>query len=55
MSLNQLYINRPVSNFSSYNTPIKHLFIAGSSAHPGGGVMGAAGRLSALNVLKHLN
>lgn len=55
MPLNQLFINRPVSQFSSYSTPIQNLYLAGSGAHPGGGVMGGPGRLSALEVLKDIN
>lgn len=54
MSLNQLFINRPIAEWSSYNTPIKGLFLCGSGTHPGGGVMGSAGRLAALECLKHL-
>ena len=55
MPLNQLFINRPVSQYSSYSTPIDNLFLAGSGAHPGGGVMGGPGRLGALEVLKKIN
>ena len=36
MPLNQLYINRPVSGWCNYDTPISGLFMAGSSNHPGG-------------------
>ena len=55
MPLSQLYINRPVSQWSSYTTPIKNLYLAGSGSHPGGGVMGSAGRLAALECLKTIN
>lgn len=55
MPLNQLFINRPVSGWSSYKTPIKNLYLAGSGAHPGGGVMGAPGRLAALEFLSNIN
>lgn len=55
MPLNQLFINRPVSEWSSYRTPIKNLYLAGSGAHPGGGVMGAPGRLAALEFLSNIN
>ncbi len=55
MGLEQLYVNRPVSGWSSSNTPIENYYLAGSGAHPGGGVMGSAGRLSALKVLEKLN
>jgi len=43
MPLHQLFAFRPVPGFASYNTPIKHLYMCGAAAHPGGGVMGAAG------------
>ncbi|CAF0707112.1 unnamed protein product [Brachionus calyciflorus] len=54
MPLSQLFINRPVSGWSSYKTPITNLYLAGSGAHPGGGVMGSAGRLAALECLTNL-
>jgi phytoene dehydrogenase-like protein len=51
LSLEQLYLNRPVPGWGRYRTPIPGLWLAGSSAHPGGGIMGAPGRLAALAVL----
>jgi len=43
MTLNQLFAFRPVPGFADYRTPLKGLYLCGSAAHPGGGVMGAAG------------
>jgi len=43
MHLNQLFFLRPVVGWSGYKTPIKGLYLCGSAAHPGGGVIGAAG------------
>jgi phytoene dehydrogenase-like protein len=43
MTLNQLFFMRPVVGWSGYTTPIKGLYLCGSAAHPGGGVIGAAG------------
>jgi phytoene dehydrogenase-like protein len=43
MLLHQLFLFRPVPGFADYRTPIKGLYLCGSAAHPGGGVMGAAG------------
>lgn len=43
MTLGQLFMFRPVPGFADYRTPIKGLYLCGSAAHPGGGVMGAAG------------
>ncbi|XP_072026882.1 pyridine nucleotide-disulfide oxidoreductase domain-containing protein 2-like [Amphiura filiformis] len=47
MSLDQLYFTRPVTSSSSYRSPVKGLYLCGSGAHPGGGVMGACGRNAA--------
>ncbi len=44
MSLQQLFAFRPLPGYAGYRTPIRGLFLCGSAAHPGGGVMGAAGR-----------
>ncbi|MGH7236437.1 MAG: phytoene desaturase family protein, partial [Nitrospiraceae bacterium] len=43
MRLHQLFCFRPVPGFADYRTPIRGLYLCGSAAHPGGGVMGAAG------------
>ncbi|XP_074152130.1 pyridine nucleotide-disulfide oxidoreductase domain-containing protein 2 isoform X1 [Sminthopsis crassicaudata] len=47
MSLDQLYFARPLPPHSNYRSPIQGLYLCGSGAHPGGGVMGAAGRNAA--------
>ncbi|KAF1508897.1 Pyridine nucleotide-disulfide oxidoreductase domain-containing protein 2, partial [Eudyptula minor] len=47
MSLDQLYFARPAPSYSGYRSPIPSLYLCGSGAHPGGGVMGAAGRNAA--------
>jgi phytoene dehydrogenase-like protein len=39
---------------SDYRTPVKGLYLCGSGAHPGGGVMGAPGRNAASTVLEDL-
>jgi phytoene dehydrogenase-like protein len=43
MTLNQLFLFRPVPGFADYRTPLKGLYLCGAAAHPGGGVMGTAG------------
>jgi phytoene dehydrogenase-like protein len=43
MSLDQMFVMRPVSGWARYRTPVGGLFLCGSGAHPGGGVMGAPG------------
>lgn len=52
MTLNQLFFLRPVPGYANYRTPIKRLFLCGSAAHPGGGVMGAAGWNAARAILR---
>jgi phytoene dehydrogenase-like protein len=52
LSLEQLFFNRPVPGWARFKTPVQNLWLSGSSTHPGGGLMGANGRLAALEVLK---
>ncbi|XP_015271400.1 PREDICTED: pyridine nucleotide-disulfide oxidoreductase domain-containing protein 2 [Gekko japonicus] len=52
MSLDQLYFARPVPSYSSYRSPVQGLYLCGSGAHPGGGVMGAVGRNAARTALE---
>jgi phytoene dehydrogenase-like protein len=52
LSLEQLFFLRPVPGWARYRTPLRGLYLCGSAAHPGGGIMGAPGRLAALEVLK---
>lgn len=54
MTLDQLYFARPVPLHSSYRCPLPGLYLCGSGAHPGGGVMGAAGRNAARVVFRDL-
>jgi phytoene dehydrogenase-like protein len=54
LSLEQLFFNRPVPGWARYRTPLQNLWMCGSATHPGGGVMGAPGRLAALQVLRVL-
>jgi phytoene dehydrogenase-like protein len=52
LSLEQLFFNRPVPGYARFKTPVQNLWLSGSSTHPGGGLMGANGRLAALEVLR---
>ena len=52
MNLNSMFSLRPVAGFANYRTPLAGLFLCGAAAHPGGGVMGAAGRNAANVMLK---
>ena len=51
LSLEQLFFLRPVAGWARYRTPVKNLYMCGSATHPGGGIMGAPGRLGALAIL----
>jgi phytoene dehydrogenase-like protein len=52
LSLEQLFFNRPVPGWARYRTPVEGLWMCGSATHPGGGIMGAPGRIAALEVLR---
>jgi phytoene dehydrogenase-like protein len=52
LSLEQLFFLRPVPGWARYRTPVRNLYMCGSATHPGGGIMGAPGRISALEILK---
>jgi len=52
LTLDQLFFLRPIPGWAKYRTPIKNLYMCGACTHPGGGVMAASGRLSALEILK---
>ena len=52
LSLEQLFFNRPVPGFARFRTPLRDLWLCGSSAHPGGGIMGAPGRIAALQLIR---
>ena len=54
LSLHQLGYARPAFGYSSYRSPLKGLYLCGAGAHPGGGVMGAAGRNAAYVVMSDL-
>ncbi len=54
LSLEQLFFLRPVPGWARYRTPVAGLYMCGSATHPGGGIMGAPGRLAALEILKDM-
>jgi len=51
LSLEQLFFLRPVPGYADFTTPIRNLYMCGSGCHPGGGVMGAPGKLAAEKIL----
>ncbi len=54
LTFDQLLFNRPVPGYAQYRSPVRGLYICGSSTHPGGGVMGAPGRNAAAEILRDL-
>ncbi len=52
MTLDHLFMFRPAPGYAGYRMPVEGLFLCGSAAHPGGGVMGAAGLNAAREMLK---
>jgi phytoene dehydrogenase-like protein len=52
MNLDKLFMFRPVPGYAGYKMPIDGLYLCGSAAHPGGGVMGAPGWNAAREMLK---
>jgi phytoene dehydrogenase-like protein len=52
LTFDQLLFNRPVPGHAQYRSPIRDLWLCGSSTHPGGGVMGAPGRNAAAEILR---
>jgi phytoene dehydrogenase-like protein len=54
LTFDQMFFNRPVPGYANYRSPIRDLWVCGSSTHPGGGVMGAPGRNAAAEVLRDM-
>ncbi|MDA0222566.1 MAG: NAD(P)/FAD-dependent oxidoreductase [Proteobacteria bacterium] len=52
LTFDQLLFNRPIPGYAQYDTPIDGMYIVGSSAHPGGGVMAAPGANAAREILR---
>ncbi len=51
LALDQFLMMRPVPGTARYRTPVDGLYLCGAGCHPGGGVMGSAGRNAARVVL----
>ncbi len=52
--IHQQVVFRPIPGFARAETPIARLYLAGASAHPGGGVHGAPGAIAARAALRKL-
>ena len=53
LALQQLFFLRPVPAWAKYRTPIRGYWQCGAGTHPGGGIMGASGRLAAVEILRN--
>ena len=51
LAFDQFFMVRPVPGAAQHATPLPGLFLCGAGCHPGGGVMGTAGRNAAERVL----
>ena len=51
LAMDQFLMLRPVPHSAQYASPVNGLFLCGAGSHPGGGVMGSAGRNAANAVL----
>jgi phytoene dehydrogenase-like protein len=51
LAFDQFFMVRPVPGAAQHRTPLPGLFLCGAGCHPGGGVMGIAGRNAARQVL----
>ena len=52
ISLDQVLMMRPTPGCTQYSTPVDNLFLCGAGAHPGGGVMGLAGKNAADEIVR---
>jgi phytoene dehydrogenase-like protein len=50
-ALDSFFLWRPLLGWARYRMPVEGLYLAGSGAHPGGGVTGAPGRNAAREVI----
>jgi len=51
LALHQLFFMRPAAGWAKFRTPVRAYYQCGAGTHPGGGIMGASGRLAALAIL----
>jgi len=54
VGLENLFEQRPISEASTYRTPIEGYYLCGAGSHPGGGVTGAPGHNAAHRILADL-
>jgi phytoene dehydrogenase-like protein len=51
LAFDQFFMVRPVPGAAQHRTPVAGLYLCGAGCHPGGGVMGVAGRNAARQIL----
>jgi phytoene dehydrogenase-like protein len=51
LTLEQLFFLRPAPGYADFTTPVRSMYMCGSGCHPGGGVMGAPGKLAAERII----
>ena len=51
-AIDNWWMNRPTYGASQYRTPVPGFYLCGAGAHPGGGIMGAAGANAARAILE---
>jgi phytoene dehydrogenase-like protein len=52
LALDQFFMVRPVPGATRYRSPLAGLYLCGAGSHPGGGVMGLAGRNAARALIR---
>lgn len=52
LALHQIFFLRPAPGWAQYRTPLRNLWMCGSSTHPGGCITGAPGRNAAIELLR---
>jgi phytoene dehydrogenase-like protein len=52
LAFDQFFMVRPVPGAAQHRTPLPGLYLCGAGCHPGGGIMGTAGRNAARQVLE---
>ena len=54
LTLDQIFMSRPMLGYADYRSPVRGLYHCGSGAHPGGGVTGAPGHNAAKVIIGDL-
>ena len=52
LTMDQVLMTRPATGISQYRTGIDGLYLCGAGSHPGGGLMGLAGKNSAQEIIR---